>query len=48
MSGYNDEPLPDDAIPCLQKPFSPQTLTQTVRAVLDAADDERPRAAASA
>jgi PAS domain S-box-containing protein len=47
MSGYNEESLPADAITCLQKPFSAQTLTQAVRAALDAADDERPRAAAA-
>jgi PAS domain S-box-containing protein len=48
MSGYNEELLPLDEIICLQKPFSPQTLTQAVRTVLDAAEDDRPRMAASA
>jgi PAS domain S-box-containing protein len=48
MSGYNEELLPLDEIICLQKPFSPQTLAQAVRAVLDAAEDDRPRMAASA
>jgi PAS domain S-box-containing protein len=39
MSGYNEEALPGTAAPatiCLEKPFSPHTLAQTVRAVLDA------------
>jgi len=48
MSGYNEESLPADEIICLQKPFSPQTLTQAIRSVLDAAEGERPRVAASA
>jgi CheY-like chemotaxis protein len=40
MSGYTDELLSDggDFPICLQKPFSPQTLGETVRAVLDAED----------
>jgi PAS domain S-box-containing protein len=43
MSGYNDERLSDGIEPlvCLQKPFSPQVLGETVRAVLDAAEDLR-------
>ncbi len=44
MSGYNDERLSDggpDAPLCLQKPFSPKTLGETVRAVLDQAAEER-------
>jgi two-component system, cell cycle sensor histidine kinase and response regulator CckA len=48
MSGYNEETLPVDEVTCLQKPFSPQTLTQAVRTVLDATEEDRPRAAASA
>jgi PAS domain S-box-containing protein len=48
MSGYNEELLPLDEILCLQKPFSAQTLTQAVRTVLDTAEDDRPRMAASA
>ncbi len=43
MSGYNDERLSDggpDAPLCLQKPFSPKTLGETVRAVLDQAAEE--------
>jgi len=47
MSGYSEEALPADEITCLQKPFSPQTLTQAVRTVLDAAEEEQPRAAAA-
>jgi len=47
MSGYSEEALPVDEVPCLQKPFSPQVLTQAVRAALDA-EGEQPRAAASA
>ncbi|HYG64524.1 MAG TPA: ATP-binding protein, partial [Thermoanaerobaculia bacterium] len=48
MSGYNEEALSGaQSTICLQKPFSPQTLTQTVRAVLDAPDTSAlPRAAA--
>lgn len=48
MSGYNEEVLTDggpEAPLCLQKPFSPQILSQTVRSVLDEAASE-PRAAA--
>ncbi|HEY7216125.1 MAG TPA: ATP-binding protein, partial [Thermoanaerobaculia bacterium] len=44
MSGYNDERLSDggpDSPVCLQKPFSPQLLGETVRGVLDAAEDLR-------
>jgi PAS domain S-box-containing protein len=44
MSGYNDERLSDggpDSPVCLQKPFSPQLLGETVRAVLDTAEDLR-------
>jgi len=44
MSGYNDERLSDggaDSPVCLQKPFSPQLLGETVRAVLDEAEDLR-------
>jgi two-component system, cell cycle sensor histidine kinase and response regulator CckA len=40
MSGYNDELLSDGGPGsplCLQKPFSPKTLGETVRAVLDEA-----------
>jgi PAS domain S-box-containing protein len=48
MSGYNEESLPADEIICLQKPFSPQTLARAVRTVLDAPDNERSRALASA
>jgi PAS domain S-box-containing protein len=38
MSGYNEEQLSggESTWTCLQKPFSQQTLTQTVRAILDA------------
>jgi PAS domain S-box-containing protein len=41
MSGYNEERLSggESTWTCLQKPFSPQTLTQTVRAILDAPGD---------
>jgi PAS domain S-box-containing protein len=41
MSGYNEERLSggESAWTCLQKPFSPLTLTQTVRAILDAPGD---------
>ncbi|MFL6197482.1 MAG: ATP-binding protein, partial [Thermoanaerobaculia bacterium] len=38
MSGYNDERLSDggpEAPVCLQKPFSPQTLGEAVRSLLD-------------
>ncbi len=48
MSGYNDEVLQagQAAWTCLQKPFSPQTLTQTVRSILDTpGEEEQPRAA---
>ncbi|HEX3528320.1 MAG TPA: response regulator [Thermoanaerobaculia bacterium] len=48
MSGYNEETLPADELTCLQKPFSARTLTQAVRAILDATEEERPQAAASA
>ena len=43
MSGYNDELLSDGgaASPlCLQKPFSPRTLGETLRTILDQADGE--------
>jgi two-component system cell cycle sensor histidine kinase/response regulator CckA len=43
MSGYNDERLSDggaDAPVCLQKPFSPKTLGETLRTVLDQAAEE--------
>jgi PAS domain S-box-containing protein len=43
MSGYNDELLsnggPESPL-CLQKPFSPKTLGETVRAILDQAAGE--------
>jgi CheY-like chemotaxis protein len=48
MSGYNDETLSDggpDAPICLQKPFSPQVLGETLRAVLAAAEGQDLRAA---
>jgi two-component system, cell cycle sensor histidine kinase and response regulator CckA len=50
MSGYNEERLSggESTWTCLQKPFSPQTLTQTVRAILDAPGDTGRRAAAIA
>jgi PAS domain S-box-containing protein len=35
MSGYNDEAIAETGRICLQKPFSPVTLAQTLRAVLD-------------
>jgi len=44
MSGYNDERLSDggpESPVCLQKPFSPQLLGETVRAVLDGAENLR-------
>ncbi|MBW8876677.1 MAG: response regulator, partial [Acidobacteria bacterium] len=44
MSGYNDEQLSDggpDSPICLQKPFSPQVLGETLRTVLDTAEDLR-------
>jgi PAS domain S-box-containing protein len=44
MSGYNDERLSDggpNSPVCLQKPFSPQLLGETVRSVLDAAEGLR-------
>ena len=44
MSGYNDERLSDggpDSPVYLQKPFAPHLLGETVRAVLDAAEDLR-------
>jgi len=44
MSGYNDEQLSDggpEAPVCLQKPFSPNLLSETVRSVLDTAEDLR-------
>ena len=37
MSGYNDESLPEEET-ILQKPFPAQTLTQTLRAILDAGE----------
>lgn len=37
MSGYNDESLPEEET-ILQKPFPAQTLTQTLRGILDAED----------
>jgi PAS domain S-box-containing protein len=43
MSGYNDERLSDSGLGaplCLQKPFSPKTLGETVRAVLDEAAEQ--------
>jgi two-component system cell cycle sensor histidine kinase/response regulator CckA len=43
MSGYNDELLSESGVGtplCLQKPFSPKTLGETVRAVLDEAAEE--------
>jgi PAS domain S-box-containing protein len=40
MSGYNEEPLSESGRICLQKPFTPQVLTQTVRAILDAPEAE--------
>lgn len=47
MSGYNEERLSggESTWTCLQKPFSPQTLTQTVRAILDSSGDTGRRAA---
>ena len=50
MSGYNEERLSggESTWTCLQKPFSPQTLTQTVRAILDAPGDAGRREAAIA
>ncbi|HKI05477.1 MAG TPA: ATP-binding protein [Thermoanaerobaculia bacterium] len=44
MSGYNDEQLSDggpDLPLCLQKPFTPNLLGETVRSVLDTAEDLR-------
>jgi CheY-like chemotaxis protein/two-component sensor histidine kinase len=44
MSGYNDERLSDggpEAPVCLQKPFSPQHLAETIRSMLDATEDLR-------
>jgi len=46
MSGYNEEPLSESGRICLQKPFTPQVLTQTVRAILDAPEAEPLRRAA--
>ena len=43
MSGYNDESMPVEET-ILQKPFSAQTLTQTLRTILDA-EDSLPRTA---
>ncbi len=43
MSGYNDESLPAEET-ILQKPFSAQTLTQTIRSILDA-EDSLPKSA---
>jgi two-component system cell cycle sensor histidine kinase/response regulator CckA len=43
MSGYNDEQLSAtgaDSPLCLQKPFSPKTLGETVRTILDQAAEE--------
>ncbi|HEX7180958.1 MAG TPA: ATP-binding protein [Thermoanaerobaculia bacterium] len=50
MSGYNDEWMTggEMAHTCLQKPFSPQVLTQMVRAALDTRGSEPPLAVASA
>ena len=50
MSGYNEERLSggESTWTCLQKPFSPQTLTQTVRAILDTPGDADRRKAATA
>lgn len=50
MSGYNEESLSggDSTWTCLQKPFSQQTLTQTVRTILDAPADSGRREAATA
>lgn len=50
MSGYNEERLSggESTWTCLQKPFSPQTLTQTVRAILDAHGEAGRRTAAIA
>ncbi len=44
MSGYNDELLSDggpESPVCLQKPFSPQVLGETLRTALDTAEDLR-------
>jgi CheY-like chemotaxis protein len=44
MSGYNDEELSDggpESPLCLQKPFSPNLLSETVRSILDTAEDLR-------
>lgn len=44
MSGYNDERLSDSGLGspiCLQKPFSPQLLGETIRSMLDTAEDLR-------
>ena len=43
MSGYNDESLPAEET-ILQKPFAAQTLTQTIRSILDA-EDSLPKSA---
>jgi PAS domain S-box-containing protein len=43
MSGYNDESLPAEEI-ILQKPFAAQTLTQTIRSILDA-EESLPKSA---
>jgi PAS domain S-box-containing protein len=43
MSGYNDESMTEEET-ILQKPFSAQTLAQTLRAILDA-EDSLPRTA---
>jgi two-component system cell cycle sensor histidine kinase/response regulator CckA len=50
MSGYNEERLSggESAWTCLQKPFSPLTLTQTVRAILDTPGEGGRRTAAIA
>lgn len=44
MSGYNDEQLSDSGLGsplCLQKPFAPNLLGETIRSLLDAAEDLR-------
>ncbi len=44
MSGYNDERLSGGGIEapvCLQKPFAPNLLGETIRSLLDAAEDLR-------
>ena len=44
MSGYNDESHGRPRRPSLQKPFAAQTLTQTIRSILDA-EDSLPKSA---